>query len=68
MPLVEVTMFEGRTTEQKRELVSKMTDLLVDTIGTKKDSVTVLIRDISKENWGTAGYLRSEKESFTLKL
>lgn len=68
MPLVEITIFEGRTHEQKQAMVKRVTEVLVDTLGTKQDCVTILIHDISKENWGTAGYLRSDKESFTLNI
>ncbi len=60
MPTFHVEMFEGRTAEQKKNLVEKVTQAAVDALGCKPDSVDIIITDIKKENWATGGKLWSE--------
>jgi 4-oxalocrotonate tautomerase len=57
MPMIRVEMFAGRTVEQKRALVRKLTDAFVETCGGVPDSVWVVIEDVEKENWGFGGRL-----------
>jgi 4-oxalocrotonate tautomerase len=61
MPTIRVEMFEGRTPEQKRALVSALTEACVQALGSAPDSVDVLLFDIAKQNWATGGTLWSEK-------
>lgn len=61
MPIIRVEMWEGRTKEQKRELVevlSKEMDRITDC---GLDSIYVVIDEVKKENWGAGGELCSEK-------
>jgi len=60
MPTFHVEMFEGRTAEQKKSLVEKVTQAAVDALGCKPESVDIIITDIRKENWATGGKLWSE--------
>ena len=55
MPYVTVKMLEGRTDEQKRALVEKVTDAVVETTGASKEKVAVIIEEMSKNNYGVAG-------------
>lgn len=55
MPLIEVTMVEGRTTEQKAALIAKLTDAAVEAVGAPIETIRVCIREIPGENWGIAG-------------
>ena len=61
MPTIRVEMFEGRTPEQKKNLVQALTQACVDTLGSKADSVDVILFDIKKSEWATGGQLWSEK-------
>ena len=45
MPTINIQIFEGRTVEQKRELVK---------------AITEAIQDVKKENWATGGKLWSD--------
>ncbi|MEW5734622.1 MAG: 2-hydroxymuconate tautomerase [Thermodesulfobacteriota bacterium] len=63
MPVVSIKMAEGRSVEQKRRLVRSVTDALVSELGVKPEWVTVLIEELSRENWATAGELHSDKLS-----
>ncbi|MFM8609527.1 MAG: 4-oxalocrotonate tautomerase [Burkholderiaceae bacterium] len=62
MPSIHVEMFEGRTPEQKRNLVKAITQAVVDTLGGKAESVDIILTDIKRENWATGGELWSEKK------
>ena len=60
MPVVIVEMWEGRTIEQKKQLVEGITASFVR-IGTPAEAVQVIIEDIPKHNWAIAGKLVSEE-------
>ncbi|CAM5778573.1 MAG: 2-hydroxymuconate tautomerase [Pseudomonadota bacterium] len=55
MPFAQIYMLEGRTEEQKRAVIEKVTQALVEAIGTPVANVRVWIHDVPKENWGIAG-------------
>ena len=46
MPMIRVEMFEGRTDEQKRALVDKLTDAFVDAAGGSREAVDVILYDV----------------------
>ncbi len=60
MPVIIVEMWEGRTIEQKKQLVKDITSSF-EKIGTPKEAVHVIIKDIPKHNWAIGGKLVSEK-------
>jgi 4-oxalocrotonate tautomerase len=61
MPTYHVEMMEGRTIEQKKKLVAEITRVSVEVLGGSPESVDVLITDVKRENWSTAGVLWSER-------
>jgi 4-oxalocrotonate tautomerase len=62
MPTIRIDMFEGRTPEQKKNLVKAITQAVVDTLGNKPESVDIILTDIPRSNWATGGELWSEKK------
>lgn len=62
MPTLRVELLEGRTLEQKKNLVAALTQAVVDTLGSKPEAVDVLLFDIKRHDWGTGGELWSEKK------
>ena len=61
MPTIRVELMQGRTPEQKKNLVKALTQAVVDTLGSKPDSVDVVLYDIKRSDWATGGQLWSEK-------
>ena len=57
MPVIHVEMYAGRTVEQKRALVKELTDGFVKTCGSTPEQVIVVINDVAKSDWATAGVL-----------
>ena len=60
MPVVNVKIVQGRTVEQKRNLVAAVTDAVAKTIDVRPEAVWVLIEEYERENWATGGELRSD--------
>lgn len=61
MPIVQIDMLEGRTTEQKRALVKKVTEAISETARCPQDAVTIVIREMPKEHLGQGGILRADR-------
>ena len=57
MPTINVQLFEGRTVEQKRAFVKAVTEAACLTLSCSADSVDIIIQDVKRENWATAGKL-----------
>lgn len=62
MPTIRVELMEGRTPEQKKNLVTALTQAVVDTLGSKPEAVDVLLFDIKPTDWATGGKLWSERK------
>ena len=60
MPTFNVQMFEGRTIDQKRAFVEAVTRVTCETLDCGPESVDIIITDIRRDNWATAGILWSE--------
>ncbi|NOU34877.1 MAG: 2-hydroxymuconate tautomerase family protein [Polyangiaceae bacterium] len=58
MPLVEVTLIEGRTKEQKVALMRALTDAVESTVGAPRESIRVVLREVPPENWAVGGVPR----------
>jgi 4-oxalocrotonate tautomerase len=61
MPIIRVEMWEGRSKNQKRELVKSFSKEMARITSCGVDSIYVVIDEIKKENWGAGGELCSEK-------
>ncbi len=58
MPFITVSMFAGRTKEQKAELAKQMTDLFVRVAQTPKEHVWIVFQDVPKSEWAMGGQLQ----------
>ena len=55
MPFAQIYMLEGRTEEQKKAVIEKVTQALVEAVNAPVNSVRVLIQEVPSTNWGIAG-------------
>ena len=62
MPLVQITMLSGRTTDQKRKLAQRITDVMVEEAGAKREAIVVAFHEVSKESYASGGVLMADKE------
>ena len=60
MPVVIVEMWEGKSIEQKKQLVVGITSVIAK-IGIPPDQIHIIIKDNPKHNWATGGKLASEE-------
>ena len=61
MPLIEVSIAEGRSPEQLRSLVSALHWAAQESIGAVPDNTTVIIREIPKTHWSRADVTIAER-------
>jgi 4-oxalocrotonate tautomerase len=62
MPYVTIALREGRTVEQKRELVKAVTEAVARTTGAKPDAVHVVLHDLPATNFAREGILLSDRK------
>jgi 4-oxalocrotonate tautomerase family enzyme len=56
MPMVQITMLQGRTADQKR-----ITDALVEEAGARREAIVVAFHEVSKECYASGGELMIDK-------
>lgn len=62
MPHVQITLVEGRTPEQKRRLVERITDAIVEEARAKRENVHVAFLDVPASNYAEAGVLVADQK------
>ncbi|KFX71773.1 4-oxalocrotonate tautomerase [Pseudomonas taeanensis MS-3] len=62
MPLLQVSIVEGRSPELKEQLIRDLTTTVVETLAVKPESVRVLIQELPKTHWGTAGQSMAKRD------
>jgi 4-oxalocrotonate tautomerase len=60
MPVVQIFMYKGRTKEQKKELVKRITKDFQDVASVPPEALHIVFNDVDKDDWGTRGVLASE--------
>jgi 4-oxalocrotonate tautomerase len=63
MPLIEVTLVEGRRAEQLRELISGLTRAAVDAVDAPVESVRVVIREVPATHRAAADVTIAERRA-----
>lgn len=55
MPICQIHLLEGRTVEQKRLLIQKITEAMFESIGANPETVRVILTEMPKEHFGIGG-------------
>jgi len=63
VPLIQINMLEGRTPEQKKALLSAVTDAVETSIGASRSSIRVWVTEFSAEDYMAEGIWHPEKAS-----
>ena len=61
MPMVQITLLEGRTADQKRKIAQRITDVLVEEAGTRREAIVIAFHEVSKESYASGGELIMDK-------
>jgi 4-oxalocrotonate tautomerase len=59
MPTITIDWFEGRSPEQKKEIVDKLTDLIEDVGNVPRDQIWIRFNDVPKSEWAIGGELQA---------
>jgi 4-oxalocrotonate tautomerase len=62
MPLVQITMLQGRTVDQKRKIARRITDAMVEEAGARREAIVVTFLEVSKESYASGGELMADKQ------
>jgi 4-oxalocrotonate tautomerase len=62
MPLVQITMLAGRTVDQKRKIAKRITDVMVEEGGARREGIVVAFHEVSKESYASGGELMADKQ------
>lgn len=60
MPLVQISMLEGRDEAAKTRLVQNVTDAVAESLEADPQSIRVLIQELPPSNWAVGGKQKSE--------
>lgn len=62
MPIVEFHLLEGRSPELKRELARRVTETICEVLGSRPESVRILIHQITAEDFSVGGVTVAERQ------
>ena len=60
MPILRVSLWSGRSKEEKAELARALTDTMVGVANVPPQAVTIQFEELPQENWATGGKLHTE--------
>ena len=61
MPIVQIHLLEGRSLEKKRELVKKISQVVMDTLDARPEKVRVILSEMKHDNFAIGGVLHSDE-------
>jgi 4-oxalocrotonate tautomerase family enzyme len=61
MAHVQITMLVGRTTDQKRRAVKRVTDVLREELNVTPDKLTISFVEVSRDSYARDGVLLSDR-------
>lgn len=65
MPLIQVTLIEGRSTDAKSALIRGLTDAAVAAVSAPRESVRVILQEVPAAHWGVGGAPKSTPQEAT---
>lgn len=60
VPFITIELLEGRTHEQKKELMEKITSVVTETLNVPADRVFIFIEDLKADHYARGGVFASE--------
>ena len=61
MPIIQFNLLEGRSVEMKRELAAKVTDTVVEVLKVKRETVRILIHEMSHHDFSVGGVTAADR-------
>ena len=63
MPIVRIELLQGRAHTVKNELIARVTDAVVTTLGVDPDQVRVLLYELPPEHWAVGGQTKATQKA-----
>lgn len=63
MPTVHIHLIEGRSVDQKRNLVKEVTEAICRTVNTTPDHVKIILHDMARHDYANAGVLHIDQQN-----
>jgi 4-oxalocrotonate tautomerase len=63
MPVIQITMLAGRSVDQKRKIAKRITDVMVEEAGARREGIVVTFVEVSKESYASGGELMADKKT-----
>jgi 4-oxalocrotonate tautomerase len=63
VPLVEITLVEGRTPARIRSLISELHQAVVRALDAPPDTVRVIVREVPPTHWAARGVTITERRT-----
>jgi len=63
MPLVEISLVEGRSTEQLRSLIADVADVVERDLQVARTSIRVVVREVPKTHWAIGGETVADRDA-----
>ena len=63
MQIVRIEMLQGRASEVKNELIARVTEAIVTTLGVDLEQVRVLLYGLPPEHWAVGGQTKAMQQS-----
>ena len=63
MPIIEMHLMQGRTTDQKRRVVAAMTEAIVRELGVPASTVRILITEHGGDDFAVGGVTMAERKA-----
>ncbi|ADB69505.1 tautomerase [Listeria monocytogenes] len=60
MPFVTIQFLEGRTDDQKKALVSEVTEVVSKNLKAPKENIHVILEEMKKTDYGVGGVRKSD--------
>ena len=61
MPVINVSIFEGRSIEAKRAYIKALTDCSVEILGCRPENVTIVLSEMPFEHYGRGGKMKLDE-------
>jgi 4-oxalocrotonate tautomerase len=62
MPIVQITLLAGRTTEQKRRIAERITDVMAEEANAPRDGVIITFVDVATDSYARGGITMKDRQ------
>ena len=61
MPLIQVSLIEGRPDEQIEAMIREVTDVVSNTLEAPREAIRIVVNTVPSTHWGIGGFTAKSK-------